>query len=289
MKSILEVLESGSDYLQKRGVEEARLNMQLLLCHVLGCSRLELYLNYDKPLEEAQLAQLRELLLRRSRREPLQHILGSAHFYGREFACDGRGLIPRPETEVLVEWVLECHSAQSALQIADVGCGSGIIGVTLALELKQPQRPCLIDLKPAALDLSRENALKHAVAVELLCSDLLQALPEQRKFDVIVANLPYIDPAEQPTLAEELRYDPASALYADKQGLALIERLIATAASHLHEGGSLYLEFGWQQQPKIAALFAACPQWHELEFKADLAGIVRFCHAKKSPASATDG
>ena len=154
-KPLLEVLTSGAAYLEKKGVEEARLNMEHLLAHVLGCRRLDLYLRFAEQLPETDLAPLRELLRRRGEGEPLQHLLGTVEFCDHEFVCDHRGLIPRPETEYLVEIVLKRLAGSKPARILDVGTGSGCLGISLALATGAPT--VLVDISEDALDLARLN------------------------------------------------------------------------------------------------------------------------------------
>ncbi len=230
MKTVLETIRSGAPWLEKAGVENARLNMEHLLAKVLGCRRMQLYMDFDRPLEEEHLAPLRELVKRRGKGEPLQHLLGTVEFAGREFLCDARALIPRPETEELVEKILtECRrdGALPPADILDMGTGSGVIGLSLALAF---QESCVVlaDVSADALALARENAEKLGVPSErltLVPSDLFSALSGQR-FDLIAANLPYIAAAEIPALSAEVQRDPVLALDGGVRGTELIERFL---------------------------------------------------------------
>ena len=175
MKSVLETINGGAEYLGKRGVEDARRNMEHLLAHQLGGTRMQLYTQFDRPLEEPDLAPLRDLLKRRGEGIPLQHLLGTVPFHGRDFICDGRGLIPRPETEELAEMIL-ADLPQSALQILDMGCGSGVLGLTLAAE-KPESRVTLADVSEDALALTRENSAKLGLEnVAIMASDLFTGI-----------------------------------------------------------------------------------------------------------------
>ena len=172
MKTLLEVLQAGTDYLARQGCDEARATMQHLLAHVLHCNRTALYSQFDRPVEEAELAPLRELLKRRAAGEPLQHLLGVTEFFRRDFLTDARALIPRPETEELVEMVLK-KIPDHPVRILDMGTGSGVIGVTLALELKERAgEVVLADISPQALDLALENAMRLGarVSTRRICS-----------------------------------------------------------------------------------------------------------------------
>ncbi|MEI8294422.1 MAG: peptide chain release factor N(5)-glutamine methyltransferase [bacterium] len=251
----LEVLNAASAYLHKQRVESARLNAEYLLAHVLGRKkRIDLYLEFERPLGEKERAPLRELVKRRSEGIPLQHLLGTAEFCGRTFACDARGLIPRPETEQLVELILKTSpKPESAL---DVGTGSGVIAITLALSWPEtPVSAC--DVSKDALALARENAARHELleSVTFFESDLLAAT--RGGFDIIVANLPYIPSADIPTLSREVQNDPLCALDGGPDGLRLVERLIVEAKSRLTPGGLLALEIGHDQAECVMALLAA--------------------------------
>jgi len=252
MMTVLEVLNAATSYLQKQGVESPRLNAEHLLAHALGMTkRMDLYLAFDRPLGEKERAPLRELVKRRSEGVPLQHLLGTVEFLGYEFLCDSRGLIPRPETEELVELVLK--SAPDAKSFLDVGTGSGVIALTLAL--KKPQAHVVAcDLSPQALALAGENRARHGLEsrVELISSDLLSSV--QGTFDAIVANLPYIPAAEIPGLAREVLHDPVSALDGGNDGLRLIERLLDQLPTYLPPAGLIALEIGHDQSEKVISL-----------------------------------
>ncbi len=255
MKSIREILTSGTAYLSARGIEGARHSMQSLLVHLLGCDRTWLYLHYEDPIPEDTLPPLRDLLRRRGTGEPLQHLLGSTEFYRRDFRTDARALIPRPETEELVEHVLQRTARRRHLRILDMGCGSGIIGITLALELA-PLEPdvVLTDISDAALALTLENATRLTARVKTYRSDLFSAwqsdttgtaLVPPDAFDLIVANLPYIPDSEP--LSAEVQHDPATALYGGPDGLDIIRRFLADARPHLAPGALIMLEVGHDQ------------------------------------------
>jgi len=263
MKTVLETIRSGAPWLEKAGVENARLNMEHLLAKVLGCRRMQLYMDFDRPLSEDQLAPLRDLVKRRSKGEPLQHLLGTAEFMGREFLCDARALIPRPETEELVEKILTDYRREGAVPPADVldmGTGSGIIGLSLALAFPNA-RVVLADVSPEALALARENAEKLAVPAERLefvRTDLFSALAG-RRFDLIAANLPYIAAEEIPTLSPEVQRDPVLALDGGPRGTELIERFLADLPEHLTTGGFTALEVGAGQTEALAEAMRRLP------------------------------
>ncbi len=250
-KTIVEVIQATTAYLARHGVENARLNSELLLGHVLKQKRIDLYLAADRALTEAELNPLRELVRKRARREPLQHLLGTVEFFGRSFKVDARALIPRPETEQLVELILAQPLPPDA-SILDVGAGCGVIALTLAAERGQ-STVTAIDISEEALNLARENArdlgLEGRVAFRR--GDLLEGTTET--FDLIVANLPYIPTGVLPTLAEEVRHDPALALDGGANGLTLITKLASSAPARLRPGGRIALEIGHDQSSSLVS------------------------------------
>lgn len=277
MMTVLEVLNAATSYLQKQGVETPRLNAEHLLAHALGMpKRMDLYLAFDRPLGEKERAPLRDLVKRRSEGVPLQHLLGTVEFYGYEFLCDSRGLIPRPETEELVELVLK--SAPEAKSFLDVGTGSGVIALTLALK-KPEARVVACDLSPEALALAGENRARHGLEsrVELIKSNLLSSV--QGAFDAVVANLPYIPTAEISGLSREVLQDPISALDGGDDGLRLIERFADQVPKHLFPGGFLALEIGHDQSEKVISMLNH-RGFQEVLAHSDHQGRIRFVTAR---------
>lgn len=254
MKTIKDILTSGTAYLEERGVEGARHSMQSLMVHVLGCNRTWLYLHYDDPMSETQLAPLRELLRQRGKGVPLQHLLGSTEFYRREFRTDARALIPRPETEELVEMALSMAPRQEGMRVLDMGCGSGIIGITLALELaKHHPEVVMADISEAALSLTLENAAALGAKVKTYRSDLFAAWDAPTEsgiippdgFALVLANLPYVPDGEQ--VSAEVEHDPATALYGGADGLDIVRRFLKDALPHLADKALIMLEVGHDQ------------------------------------------
>lgn len=282
--TVLETLTAASGYLGKHGVESPRLNAEHLLAHVLGKKRLDLYLEFDRPLSDVERAPLRELIRNRATGKPLQHLLGTAEFFGRSFLCDARALIPRPETEQLVELVQTKFQSPKP-QILDVGTGSGVIALTLALEHPQATVTA-IDISPAALALATENAARHDLTdrVTLLQGDLL---PEETDpFDFIVANLPYIPSDDMASLQKEVQFDPANALDGGPDGLDLVRKLIVSAPAHLTPSGQIALEIGHDQASRVAELFEQ-NGYTEVSVHADLQKVDRFVTARRAaPAAA---
>ncbi len=254
--TVLEVLTAASGYLAKHGVESPRLNAEHLLAHALGKKRLDLYLEFDRPLSDQERAPLREWTRQRGNGIPLQHLLGTSEFFGRSFLCDARALIPRPETERLIELIKEnAKNLPADPLILDIGTGSGVIAITLALEMAG-STVTATDLSEKALALAGENAARLAVAerVTFLQADLF---PETGgPFHLIAANLPYIPSGEIPELQREVQHDPVSALDGGPDGLVLVERLIRKARSHAAPGALIALEIGHDQAERVAALFA---------------------------------
>lgn len=280
MKLLLETLTAGAGYLEKRGVEEARLNMEHLLAHVLGCRRLDLYLRFGELLQESDLVKLRDLTRRRSEGEPLQHLLGTVDFLGNELISDHRALIPRPETEHLVDWMIREVKAGRIAQpssLLDVATGSGCIGLTLATAWKVC-RVLLSDISEEALDLARMNASRLGLhQVKLVRSDLFEKVTGS--YDLVTANLPYIPSAEISTLSREVRRDPVLALDGGPDGMDIIRRFLVAVQPHLTNGALIVLEVGHDQGRGVADKATECG-FINARLLPDLAGIERFVLAE---------
>lgn len=273
---LLEVLRATERYLGDRGVDNPRLNAEHLLAHALGLKRMELYLQFDRPLGESERAPLRDMVKRRGAREPLQHVLGTVEFHGRVFACDRRALVPRPETEQLVELALDDGILRSrdSLAVLDIGTGSGVIALTIALALPAAEVDAT-DLSTDALALAAENAARHALTDCLRWhhSDLFP--PGDGRFDLIIANLPYIPTDELPALASEVQHDPRAALDGGPDGLDIIRRLIASAPGRLAPGGALLLEIGAGQADAVETLLKEC-KFRDISIRPDYQDVPRF-------------
>lgn len=272
MKTVLEVIQATTAYFQKSGMESPRLNIEHLLAHVLGKKRMELYMEFDRPLSERELEPLRGLVKRRAAGEPLQHLLGTAEFHGRSFLSDKRGLVPRPETEQLCELV---QAGGAAKRVLDVGTGSGVIALTLAAAWPEAQVEA-VDLSPDALGLARENAARLGLTdrVRFVQSDLLAGV--EGEFDLIVANLPYIARDEIPTLSREVQHDPMAALDGGPDGLDVFRRFVPEVTKHLK--GRLALEMGHDQAAPLAELLAA-HNFQDIRPQTDYQGKDRFLFA----------
>jgi len=271
--TVLEVLQSSTEYFKKRAIESPRLNAEHLLAHVLKQKRIELYLEFERVLAEAELAPLRELVRRRGQGEPLQHLLGTVEFAGRVFLCDKRALVPRPETEHLVE-LLKSQIPHPAARILDVGTGSGVIALSLAANFPDATVTAT-DISDDCLALARENAERLGLTnrVEFLAGDLL--LQVNDVYDLIVANLPYVAAPDRAGLSREVLHDPEVALFGGERGDEVVRRLIEAAPARLRPGGLLALELGLGQADDLAALMAE-KNYHDIRKEADYAGVTRF-------------
>jgi release factor glutamine methyltransferase len=255
LKTVLEVITATTEYFAKSGVESPRLNIEHLLAHALGKRRMDLYLEFDRPLAESELAPLRELVKRRAGGEPLQYLLGTTEFLKHEFKCDSRALIPRPETEHLCEMLIAEANTESRTwkqgRIVDVGTGSGCIALSLAAAWPEAE-VIAIDVSTDALDLARENAARLSLndRVKFQPGDLLEGV--EGPISLVVANLPYIPTSEVPKLQREVLREPMSALDGGDDGLVLVRRLVAQAGEKLASGGQLALELHCDHPRRLA-------------------------------------
>jgi release factor glutamine methyltransferase len=296
----------SAQYLAERDVENARLNAEYLLGHVLGCDRMALYLQFDRPLDSEELGRYRPLLLRRAGREPLQYILGTAAFRELELAVDPRVLIPRPETEELVGAVLDWASdtGREGATALDLGTGSGAIALSLAREGRF-SLVVAVDSSPDALDLARanESTVRDHVSsvdtpngshdtlkppqetgvstVEFLEGDLFAPLGD-RRFDVVVSNPPYLAESERAEMQPEvLDHEPVDALFAGADGLDIIRRLLEAAPKHLNPGGLLAVEIGAEQGASALDLARQTEGLTGISIRQDLAGRDRILLAER--------
>jgi release factor glutamine methyltransferase len=259
---ILDVINKTTLFFEKQGIESPRLNIELLLAHLLKKKRLELYLEFERELDEATLEKLREMVKRRGAGEPLQYVTGVVEFCGLEFMVDKRVLIPRPETELLVETVVERLNADGRdgarpSRIVDVGTGSGCIAVTLAKKLPEAEI-FAVDASAEALEVARANAIRHKVEknIGFSQSDLLEALTDSFQADAIVSNPPYVAVGEWAKLSKEVRdFEPVRAFAAGEDGLEVIRRLVMNAKRVLSPSGFVALELGAGQCAAVQELF----------------------------------
>jgi release factor glutamine methyltransferase len=272
VRQLGEVLRLSAGYLSEHGSPTPRLDAELLIGHALGLPRIELYTNFDRPLDESELAACRALLERRGRREPVAYILGRWGFHGLDLAVDGRVLVPRPETEVLVERGLRLLDGLEAPRVADIGTGSGAIA--LAIKAARPDAAVTAtDVSADALAVARANAAGLGLEVELVETDLLGGV--EGRFALVASNPPYIGEAEMAGLEPEVaEYEPRLATVAGPAGTEVLERLAAAAPEALEPGGWLLLECGAGQAQAVRALLAAAGAT-ETFAEPDLAGIER--------------
>jgi len=279
--TILKVLQWTTGHFKRRGIEQPRANAEVLLAHVLEMDRIQLYLHYDKPLGRTELARYRELVRRRAAREPSQYITGRQEFWSLEFEVNPAVLIPRPETEILVERAADIlrNSGGTAL---DLGTGSGAIAIALARECPTI-RILATDRSPAALTVAKRNAMRlhvrdriHFAAMDLLGGFSLPAC----SFDLIASNPPYISDGDFLNLPPEIsRYEPESALRGNgPAGLGVIHRILTEAPAFLKKDGHLLVEIGQGQAEILREESATGIQMEHMEFIKDYSGIYRVLH-----------
>ena len=259
-KTIGEILRSGAAYLEQNGVPNARLVFEQVLSHILNCKRLELYLRFERPLSQNQLDMLRSATRRLAAGEPLQYVVGDTEFMGRRFRVDRRVLIPRPETETLVEAVLKCGGLWQGARpvLADVGTGSGCIVACLALE-RPDAHYIAIDRSVDALGLARENAaaLGTAERIGFVAGDLLGAV-RGGSLDAVVSNPPYIRSDECDRLPRHIReHEPRLALDGGGDGLQTLAALVGQAREAVKPDGHLFMEIGCDQADSVSGLLAS--------------------------------
>jgi release factor glutamine methyltransferase len=259
----LELARLAAEHLAARGVTDGRLDAELLLAHALGIRRLDLYLQFERPLTDEEVAAYREAIRRRARREPLQYITGEAAFRELVLRVDPRVLIPRPETEVLVgevlDWARGEAAAGGALSALDVGTGSGAIALSLLRE-GPFGRVVATDVSAGALEVAAANAAALGLAdrLELRAGSVWSAVGEVERFHVIVANPPYVMESERATLMPEVRdHEPGAALFSGPDGLEVVREIVGGARAHLRAGGLLALEVGVGQASTVAGLVSA--------------------------------
>ena len=287
-----QALRAAIAKLEAAKIDQARLQAEVLAFHVLGCDRAYLIAHPERDLTDAEQSQYDKFIARRAAGEPLQYITGHQEFWKADFLVTPAVLIPRPETEHLIEAALAlirsaAHLSREnrvaggeapSLKIIDVGTGSGAIAVTLARELPQAEVHA-VDLSPAALELARRNAERLGARVYFAQSDLLAAVARDAGFDFVVSNPPYVATSEWAAVQEVVRrHEPSLALFAGDDGLDVIRRLIPQAAEILRPGGWLLFEIGYAQWDAVRALLK---DWNDVHSAADLAGIPRVVLARK--------
>ena len=254
MLTVLEVIKRSTDYLNRKGIESARTNAELLLAHILKCKRLDLYLMYDKPLSEFELNTYREFLKRRSVFEPLQYITGKVEFYGLELNISPSVLIPRPETELLVELVISSVTTEDEINILDIGSGCGNIGIAVAAKMPNVNVTG-IDISKDAIAVAEENTNKYNLQnrVNFRCIDILNTTMEDlSNFDIVVSNPPYVSKSDYMKLQKEIRkFEPEIAVTDISDGLTFYKSITPLANKILHKTGILYYELGQGQSLQV--------------------------------------
>ncbi len=280
--TILDLVRWSADYLRDKGIESGRLDAEHLLAEALGTERLQLYLQFERPLAPEELGRFKPLLLRRARREPLQYILGRTAFRELEVATDSRVLIPRPETEMLVQEVLDWATGRDGLSLLDLCTGSGVVALSLVKE-GPFDRALATDVSGEAIDVARRNARANDVAdVEFRVGDLFEALEEGERFAAVVSNPPYVEESARDDLQPEVRdWEPSDALFAGDLGLDVIERIVRGAGDHLEGGGLLALEIGVGQGEAVRGLLEQRHEFEDVRVRRDLSGRPRFVLAAR--------
>jgi len=272
----LKLLGWTQGFLAGKGVDAPRLTAELLLAHALGCDRVRLYLDFDKPVGEGELARFRELVKRRAGGEPTAYLTGTREFFGHRLAVDARVLIPRPETEQLAELALAALPEGGAA--LDLGTGSGALAIALCLG-RPGAAVTGVDLSPEALEVARANAAALSAAVTFLCGDLYAPVPAGARYHVIVSNPPYVPTGELSRLQREVQREPRLALDGGADGLDLLRRVVDGAPSRLEPGGVLVLEMHEAHLESLPALCRAAG-FASAETRRDLSGLPRLTLAR---------
>jgi release factor glutamine methyltransferase len=268
----LRLLGWTQDFFAKKGVDAPRLTAELLLAHALSCDRVRLYLDFDKPLGDPELARYRDLVRRRTEGEPTAYLVGRREFYGRPFRVDARVLVPRPETELLLEAALA--ALPEGGRALDLCTGSGCLAVSVALERKGA-RVLATDLSEGALAVARENAAALGAVVDFASGDLWAAVHGDEPFDVVVSNPPYVPSKELAGLSREVRREPCIALDGGEDGLSVLRRIVAGAPARLRPGGTLCLEMH-ESHADVLTRLCLDAGFERAEARRDLAGLPRY-------------
>jgi release factor glutamine methyltransferase len=277
MITVLEVIKKTADFLSSKGVESSRLNAEVLVGHALGLSRMKLYLQFERILTESELEVIRPMVRRRGQREPLQYIIGHVEFSGITLKVDKRALIPRPETEYLIDLIKEKYKIFAPKQILDLGTGSGAIALALANHFPDAYVTA-VDNSNEALDLARDNThnLKLDKQVQFLQSSWFTSLPHGRKYDLIISNPPYLSNQEVKETSLEVRgFEPISALVSQNDGIMDVEHIITTSYEWILEKGTLIIETGENHHDLIENIVSKDNRMKTESYK-DLAGKNRY-------------
>lgn len=281
------LLQWTTNYLRERGVENPRLDTEVLLAHARACQRIDLYAAFEEVASDEVRGGFRELVSRRAAGTPVAYLVGHREFFSLSFAVTPDVLIPRPETELLVTTVLDLakeRGTQQPIQIADVGTGSGNVAVSVAKYLPNAAVTAL-DASPAALEIAKQNAEELDVADKVTFheSDLFAAVPEQMSFDFVVSNPPYVSEPEYADLPREVKeHEPQSALVAGPKGTEVIERLIRHSEDRLRPGGWLLFEISPMIADACRSLLSDGAGWEDVQIIRDLSGLARLVQARRA-------
>ena len=277
MITVLEVIKLSTEYLQKKGVESARANAEILLAEILKCKRLELYLAFDKPMAENEVQIYREAIRKRGLRIPLQYIVGNVEFFGLKLIVNENVLIPRPETELLVEKIINESDKTANLKILDIGVGSGNISLAILKNLPN-SKVVAIDISESSLAVAKQNAELNTLQdkIELLVFDIMNDdLNALGKFDLIVSNPPYVSGKDFENLEPELKiHEPKIALSDNSDGMSFYRHIISISDKLLNNPGKIYFEVGMDQSLKVKELFEQ-KQFNNIRITKDYSGIDR--------------
>lgn len=284
MLTVLESINLSTDFLEKRGIESARTNAELLLSSILKCKRLDLYLSYNRPLSEEETSKYREFISRRAKYEPLQYIIGNVEFYGLNIKVNKSVLIPRPETEILVDEIVQYAHSYSSLNILDIGCGSGNITLALAKFITNSKLTG-IDISKDALNISSLNAktLELSEQVNFFQEDIFNLSSDIRKnkFDIIVSNPPYVSREEYHSLQKEIvGFEPSIAVTDEDNGYKFYQKIVKESEDLLASNGRLYFELGLGQAEKVQEMMIESGL-KSIEIKKDYENIDRIIFGEK--------
>ncbi len=288
--TVLALLNEASQYLSRKGVSTPRLDAEVLLAHALECRRIDLYLRHDQPLDPSELDGFRELLRRRGRREPVAYLTGTKEFWSLSFHVTPQVLVPRPETELLVEVALSSLGSRKGqdpwiARVLEIGTGSGAVAVAVAKEAGKGVHLVATDVSADALEVAKANARRFQVEdkIHFLQGDLFEALgPGAGLFSMILSNPPYVPTDEIALLPPEVRdFEPLLAMDGGRGGLEVIGRILGQAPDWLEDGGSLILEVGDGQGPWVDERLRGGGCWRQWEWHRDLSGRQRVVRSTK--------
>ena len=282
MLTVLESINLSTEFLSKKGIDSPRINAELMLAHILKCKRLDLYLKFDQPLNDEETKLYREYLKRRSSREPLQYITGSVEFYGLEFKVNNSVLIPRQETEILLETVINQNLKDDRFNILDIGTGSGNIAVCLAKHLEN-SNVTSVDISDEALKVAKANAELNDVGDKITFIQAnIFSNTELNGFDIIVSNPPYVSEEDYENLQPELRlYEPKISLTDNNDGLSFYKQIVSASGHLLKSGGKIYFEVGAGQFEKVMSMLRE-NNFSNVEYKKDYLNIERVIYGVKN-------